>query len=276
MRKEVTMVVVTILIIASLAIGYLAGNNATRAETITSTLTSVGTSTLTSRQTITSVATSTVITPLVVGAAAIAIGSNGNSGLNLVLALNATTLNVGQSLNVDVSLFNARPSVNVVYDSADSPWGVPGRGNFSGIPVLLGGSRCGDAGPVLRAVVLQGNYTAQQLPSAANSTLTWGCSGGATLQYMTFGPDSSMANITETYYPPTNETLPPTSMSISFTTQGYWNLTSIVPYESPVICPSCTTSLPVATPYIPGVYTVAVSDDWGQVALLHVTVQDWE
>src|SRR5580700_3911476 len=98
------------------------------------------------------------------------------------------------------------------------------------------------------------------------------CSGGATLQYMTFGPESSIANITETYYPPTNETLPPGSMSISFTTQGYWNLTSIVPYESPVICFSCTTSLPVATPFAPGVYTVAVSDDWGSEAIIHVTV----
>jgi hypothetical protein len=28
-----------------------------------------------------------------------------------------------------------------------------------------------------------------------------------------------------------------------------------------MICPSCTTNLPVATPFAPGVYTVAVSDD---------------
>jgi hypothetical protein len=273
MRKEVTLVVVTILVIASLTIGYLAGNSARSTETITSTSTSVGTSILTSRQTVTSVATavSTVITPFVAGAAATAIGSNGNSGVDLILALNATALKVGQSLDVDVSLFNARPSVGVVLNSTDWPWGRYGYINASGIPIIFG-SRCsGD--PFVDAVVLQGNYTLGELPSAANSTLTWMCPEGAMFEHMTFEPESSVANVTETYSPPTNVTLAPSSMSISFTTDGYWNLTTIVSYDSPIICFTCTTNLPVATPYVPGVYTVAVSDEWGQVALLHVAVQ---
>jgi hypothetical protein len=30
---------------------------------------------------------------------------------------------------------------------------------------------------------------------------------------------------------------------------------------------------PIATPFVPGVYTLAVSDEWGQAAVLHFTVK---
>ena len=271
MRREAVTAVIAILVVASLGIGYLSGSSARSTETTTSTSTSVNTSPLTSQETATSTTTltSTIVAPFVAGAAATAVGSNVSNGIDVVLAVNATTLKLGQSLNVDISLFNARPTVDLVRVSSDWSWGTPGRFNSSGLPIIFGAVCAGD--PYVRAVVLRGNYTQQELPSAANSTLNWQCSEGGSLHYVTLQPESSQANVT--VIDSGDMTLPPHLMSINFTTNGYWDLVNFSELDNqPLICLQFCTNPPIATTFVPGVYTVAVSDEWGSEALIHVTV----
>jgi hypothetical protein len=268
MRNAAVGVILAILVVASLGAGYLAGN----AERNTETVTSVSTSTLTSRQTVTStsISTSTEVAPFVPDAAT-AVGSNGTSGIDLVLGVNATNLKVGQRLGVEVSLFNPLPSADSVpiFTANDWPWGHPGQDNFSGVPVIFGGP-C-DPYPFVRAVVLEGDYTPQELPSAANSSLFWQCAEGEVPENMTFSPESSLANVTVSG----NVALAPRVMSISFTTDGSWDLSNFSrQVNQPVICLPCQNP-PIAAPFVPGAYTLAVSDQWGQVAVLHFDVEDY-
>ena len=88
MRRVALGIVLAILVVAIIGIGYLPGSSARGTQTITSTTTS----------------TLTVTAPFVPGAKATAADSNGSTGVDLVLAVNATTLKAGQTLNVQVSL----------------------------------------------------------------------------------------------------------------------------------------------------------------------------
>ncbi len=266
MRKVTTTAVLAILVVASFGAGYLA-----RGGFQSKTSTSTSTSTLTSRLTVTSTSTSTSteVSPFVPDAAT-AVGSNGTAGIELVLGVNATTLKVGQRLGVEVSFFNPLPSASSAsFSVEDWPWGHPGQDNFSGVPVIFG-SPCGATYAFVRAVVLKGDYTPEELPSSANSSLGWMCTAGLTPQNMTFSPESSLANVTALG----NVTLAPHIMSTSFTTDGYWDLQNFsMQLNQPLICLACQN--PIANPFVPGAYTLAVSDQWGQVAVLHFAVEDY-
>jgi hypothetical protein len=258
MRKGTTAAIIAFLVLASLGVGYLSGNSARGAETITSTSISVSTSTTTS--------ISTVTVPFVLGAAAMEVDSNGSTGVDLILALNATTLKVGQSLNASVSLFNAFPSTNSIRTSND--W------DFQGIPVALW-PPCYLNLPG-EAVVLKGNYTAQDLQSAANVTFSYRCSQGVSVNLLTFQPSSSMANLTGVNIPASdgNFTLGPHHLSLSFATNGYWDLlNNSQELNEPIIGQQSPPTPPIAIPFTPGVYTVAVADEWGQTAVLHFIVE---
>jgi hypothetical protein len=258
-RSAVVISVVAILVAASFGAGYLArsGQGTTSTTVSTSTVTSTSTS------------TSTEVAPFVPDAAT-AVGWNGTAGIDLVLAVNATKLEVGQRLGVEVSLFNPLQSASSVpvFTANDWPWGHPGQDNFSGIPVIFG-DPC-NAYAFVRAVVLKGDYTPQELPSEANSSLAWQCAEGWVPENMTFSPESSLANVTVSG----NATLAPRIMSTSFTTDGYWDLSKFSEQlNQPLICLSCHN--PIAAPFVPGEYTLAVSDQWGEVAELHLAVEDY-
>jgi len=187
-------------------------------------------------------------------------------GLELLLADNVTTLHVGQRLNVKVSLFNALPSVNTVASSND--W------IFQGVPVALW-PVCDFPTPV-QVVVLMGNYTLQELQTVANVTFDFVCNEGYGVGQAIFEPSSSQANLTGTYaVSGADQTLGSFLLSGNFTTSGYWNLLNdshalnrpiLGPQESPP-------RPPTATAFVPGVYTVAVADQWGQAAILHFVVR---
>jgi hypothetical protein len=256
MRKEIIAAIMAIIVVASLGVGYLSGSSARGTETITSTSTSVSTYTTTS--------TSTVTVPLVSGATAL--DSNGSTAVDLILALNATTLKAGQSLNVSVSLFNALPSVNSVPASTDWP--------FQGVPVTFW-APCYFQ-PAIHAVVLEGNYTLQELLSVANFTIGYQCAEGGSVDHVIFEPESSQANLTGDFGVASfvYGTVGPDRLSLNFTVDGYWDLLNLSKmFSAPVICEQYCPTLPVATPFSPGVYTVAVADEWGQAAILHFTVK---
>jgi hypothetical protein len=257
MRTLTVIAVVAVLIVATFGAGYLAGNGNRGTRTITSTSTLIITST-------TTVSTSSTTSPLFPGAAATAVDSNKSTGLDLVLALNSTTLKIGQKLQVDISLFNALPSAISMAASQDWP--------FRGVPVALWPA-CYSTGLIFDtpayAVLFKGNHTLQGVQSAANTTITFMCMEAAGVDHVVFEPDSSQAYLTGSGFGPDPG---PYQLSLNFTTNGYWDLLNNSNQVNPPVIGQQSPTPPIATPFVPGVYTIAVSDEWGQVAVLHFTV----
>jgi len=257
-------VVGALLVSASIILSQSTRGTATVTQTITQSVPVVSLSTTTS--------TSISTTPFVPGAAATSIGSNSTLGPELVLGVNPTNIKVGQSINVYVSLFNALPRTVSILPSKEWP--------FMGVPVALW-PPCYTSGPTsiapfydtpAYAVVLQGNYTAQELPSVANVTITFSCMENASIDHIVLEPYSSQGYLTGSGFGPDPG---PYTLSVNFTTSGSWNLlNSSRQVNTPVITPteSGGEEMPIPAPFAPGVYTIAVADEWGQEAVLHITV----
>jgi len=194
--------------------------------------------------------------------------SNGGTsippGIELKASLNATTVKVGQNVSVAVSIYNNRSASNAISPSSD--W------QFQGVPAAIWPPCLGEL-PV-EVAVLAGNYTAQELQSVANSTFSVSCFGFMQLDHVTFQPDSDQ--VTLSGGGPglgQNQTRGPYHLSLNFTTNGYWDLKSMSEELKGPIIGGYGSPLPAATPFIPGTYTIAVEDEWGQVDILHLTVK---
>jgi len=186
------------------------------------------------------------------------------NGLRLTLSTNSTELVVGQSLNVTLSIDNTLGSVNSVKPSND--W------LMHGVPVALW-PPCYFGLPA-EAAVLPGNFTAQDISSAANVTFSYLCAESVGIDHVVFQPNSDQVNLTGLYdVTSTNQTLGPFNLSLSFTTRGSWDLQNLSQQLNiPILGEQYPPRPPASVPFAPGVYTVAVADEWGQVALIHVTV----
>jgi hypothetical protein len=193
-----------------------------------------------------------------------------SNGLSLSLSINATSqreISVGQTLQVNLSLFNTLPRVNSVPASSDWP--------FQGVQVAFW-PPCYVSLPV-ETVVLKGNYTLQGLQNALTAILSGQCTLWTNVGHVVFQPTSSQANITGASYQ--NRTSGPFQLSVNFTTSGYWTLppnpggNGLVPFNTVVGPGQYPPEPPEATPFVPGVYTVAVCDEWGQAVVLHFTVK---
>jgi hypothetical protein len=204
----------------------------------------------------------------------------GSNGLQLSMTISATKVTVGEPLTVTVSLFNTLPKVNDVPTSDDWPfqgvpvafwpacdWAVPmppnlGRGNENQTAAVL-------------AVVLRGDYTLANLSGVANVLFGVDCAEGTFVDDVIFQPDSSEANFTGTYIlgPKDGQAGGPFYISTSFTTSGYWDLLKDSIGGYPVLGDSYGSYPPGATPFVPGVYTVAFADEWGQAVMLHFVVK---
>jgi hypothetical protein len=253
----------------------LAGQSQTRTTTLTKTSTVVSTTSAVSTTTVLSnfTSTSTKVVP-VYNEPETASTTNSSIGLRLALTTNATYLTVGQSLQVGISLFNTLSSVNTVPISLQDSNGL----DFSGLPVALW-SPCFIPGSGAQAALLQGNYTLQELPVVANYSYSYNCTVETTLDHVIFAPYSSKANFTGIYSEsvPVSKPVPggPYQLSVNFTTNGYWSLLNNSGLDSgPIIGlqegEGCCQ--PTATAFAPGVYTLAVEDEWGQTLVQHFTV----
>jgi hypothetical protein len=184
-------------------------------------------------------------------------------GLDLTESVSASTIRTGENLSISISILNTLPSTYEINASNDWP--------FQGVPIGLWPT-C-DIGPSLEAVVLNGNYTLQDLQKVAYLFLgNTFCQGGMFVDHVIFQPRSDQANITGTSFANQTQALGPYRMALNFTTAGYWNLTSLAgKVDAPVI----GGSQPAPPSYIafsPGVYTVALDDEWGQAVIMHVMV----
>lgn len=208
------------------------------------------------------------------------VSSVGANGVMLLAAINASSLVVGQSLQVNVSLFNTLSTADRIPVSHD--W------LFQGIPLALWGNclvnnQGQSYAPAPAEVdVLQGFYTMQNLSSATSGIFVpynQGCHESTGVTAITFWPASSRANLS-LVYDQKNETSAPVSITDQFSSQGHWNLTyNLTPTDRNPQVPAFITYgnespsfSPTATPFVPGVYTLAVSDEWGQGVMLHFYV----
>ena len=186
------------------------------------------------------------------------------NGLRLTVSSNASELAVGQYLNVSLSIVNTLANVNTVKPSND--W------LMHGVPVALW-PPCYFGLPA-QVAVLQGNYSAQTIQAATNVVFNYNCMEGVTVDHVIFQPNSDQVNLTGLYdVTQTNQTLGPFHMSLSFTTGGDWNLQNLSSeLNIPILGEQYPPRQPAYIPFSPGEYTVAVADEWGQVALLHFLV----
>jgi hypothetical protein len=125
-----------------------------------------------------------------------------------------------------------------------------------------------------QAAVLRGNFSTQDISSAANVSFNYVCMESVGVDHVIFQPNSDQVNLTGLYdVTEENQTLGPFNLSLSFTTRGSWDLQNLSQQLNiPILGEPYPPNPPASVPFAPGVYTVAVADEWGQVALIHVTV----
>jgi hypothetical protein len=207
----------------------------------------------------------------------------GSNGLLLSAAINASSFEPGDSLQITVSLKNALSTVNTVEPSNQSV--------LRGFPIAVWGS-CIDipvGSPVspMDFIVVSGNYSPNSLKALAANAMSAGggvgCPEDSILRDITFLPNSDLANLTgEGVFGYNDAALGSFALSSNFTINGYWeypltvNETSDGYYSAPGgegVAYAYSEVGPVAAHlFVPGVYTLAVEDDWGQLELLHFTV----
>ncbi len=214
--------------------------------------------------------------------------TTGSNGVELSLSINSTLVRVGQSLEFNVTVYNTLDRLNSIPTSAH--W------LFRGIPVALWPDCLATNSDVVSnpggnrtvyflttpadVAVLKGYYTIENISNIANvfipSQLCY--DGAGVMDHVIFQSESSIANVTgitdSLASPrPSNQTNGPYQLSNTYTATGYWNLTASAAQMNPaiIIAPGYTHP-PSTTLFVPGVYTVAVDDEWGQSVLLHFEV----
>lgn len=211
-----------------------------------------------------------------------ALGINESSrGLELSVSTNST-LQEAEKLTIVTSLLDSSPSPLIVPASDD--WQV------HGFPVAFWSS-CSGVEP-LEFMVVKGNYTLGDLQSAsANASVPeGGCMEAGQVYNLVFLGEGSEANATGQFceascFPNNNRV----NLEANFTVDGYWaypiNSSEAEDIFTPPT-PECTASgipdcityqFPEAGPFaqhgfIPGLYTLAVADEWGQTDIIHFTV----
>jgi hypothetical protein len=149
--------------------------------------------------------------------------------------------------------------------SASNDW------QFQGVPIGLWPTCY--IGPSAEVVILNGSYTLQDLQKVANVFLgNTSCTEGMFVDHVIFQPSSDQVNITGIAFTNQAQSLGPYRLALNFTTAGYWDLSSLAgKVDAPVIGGSQPTP-PSYIAFSPGMYTIAVDDEWGQAVVLHVTV----
>ncbi|MDA4119702.1 MAG: hypothetical protein OK436_03850 [Thaumarchaeota archaeon] len=235
-------------------------------------------------RTITATTTSPAVTnttTVTVSQTSQAVAAFASNGLRLSTSINATKLTMGQKLNISISLFNTLPTPNAFWglNVAPSPSGQARNWTFYGVQVATW-PECTLQLPFgwpfpIEVLVLKGNYTAQELSSSATVPFSFNC-GASAFPRFAFGPNSDLVNITYLASGVGNKPVGLYRLSSNLVVSGYWNLTSLAEQasSSPICVPAVSHAcgLPAFTPFAPGVYTVGVTDEWGQFNVLHFQV----
>ncbi len=231
---------VIVIAAASFGVGYAAGNNGRSTETLTST------STLTSQQMVISTSTTTV--QLVPSSEVTASDLNSSLGIDLILALNSTTIKQGQDLPNIIEVLNTLPRVNNVSVGSD-------------LLVKPFSPKCdpGDSTPI-DVEMYSGYHDAANISSASPLPYQRLCpaifsSSLVSEEYYLFEPgsaNSTLYGLTEAGKPVNSG---PMSLRLVNDTSLYQFTSSFPRNVFPV-----------------GVYTLMVQDFWGQMVILHFSI----
>jgi hypothetical protein len=291
MRNEMVLIVLVMLVAGSLGAGYLMGSMQSATKTGINSTTTSQSSTSTSTVTTTSVSTATrTATVYSSFTTTTSPGTQSSTnGLQLTASINATSLLTGQNLEIKVSLYNDLPSqLNL---STSDNWVV------SGFPVAMWPGCYAVLPPnnkqPIEFMIVKGNYSVNQLHTLSTNTSVpeGGCMEGGRVSHLLFSPLSSIANLTGTFctaacFPIHNARY---SLTSNFTVNGYWSYPInsseaqdiLRPPNPPCYVdghPDCLTfNYPEVGPvaqqtFTPALYTLVVSDEWGQAVVIHFTV----
>ncbi|MGH2639989.1 MAG: hypothetical protein ACRDF4_12030, partial [Rhabdochlamydiaceae bacterium] len=196
--------------------------------------------------------------------------ANSSLGLELELGLDSTVFNPGQSVAMNVTLYNSLSIENKVQAATNWPINglflrmiglMPGRsGLYSGYCTEE------DYGPIAMGIaVFRGDLSAADISSANSSQ---------TLQLIEPGvasscPIASAANVSAYYFQPySHEYSAPAVCSINPCPFGTSNLFDLSGYW----IGNATKGNAVMNQLNPGIYTIAAGDEWGQLVILHFVV----
>jgi hypothetical protein len=216
-------------------------------------------------------------------------------GLILNATISSKTLRVGETLGISISLYNSLSiPLNLTAVSFNLTSLKVSGFQVNGFPVAMWGS-CVGLEPI-EFVIVKGNFSVGELQAASvNSTYPGiACAEGGAVNYVSFLPKSS--NVTTTgdscisACSLNHETL---NLITNFSVDGYWGL-PLNNSEANDIYTNSTASCfsqpgqsvpcgitynypevgPLAQhPFTSGLYTLAVSDAWGQTVLLYFSVE---
>lgn len=216
-------------------------------------------------------------------------------GLLLNANISSKILRSGEPLGISISLVNSLSTpLNLTAVSINlTSFKVDGF-QVNGLPVAMWGG-CSGIEPI-EFVIVKGNFSVGELQAAsANSTYpAITCMEGGSVSYASFLPKSSNVTTTGDFCiaacSPNHESL---NLSTSFSVDGYWGLplnnteandiytnSTASCYSFPGHPVSCgvTYNYPEVGPiaqhhFTSGIYTLVVSDEWGQTVLLHFSAE---
>jgi hypothetical protein len=237
-----------------------------RSTTVTKTITQVSTTTATVISIENETETSSATSERNSGSSGVTASTLSPDGLVLSASTNSSTILVGQSLMIDLSITNVLPITNSL--NASDAIAVTSNWPFQGVPAALW-PECDTEVPA-EVAILQGNYTSQELRTTATHPNQYPalCASGADVLTATFMPVSNQVNITANSCVVSCSNLSggPFRTALNFTTSGYWAIQDLW-QVGPIL-----SNAPSTTTFGPGLYTIAVGDEWGQVLVLYLTV----
>jgi hypothetical protein len=190
-----------------------------------------------------------------------------STGPSLQASTNGTTIREGQNLAINATLFNTQSQSLLVSTTYD--WPIAGLLMFS-----QNWPPCGYYSP-LELIVLRGNFTPNELKAMGpGSTPGLGCFEHQDYVSFRFEPSSNVVYVTGSWSVTGNvSTHGPQRASITVTVNGYWDNGSSLNYPTSYVSSGDFDFLAAQHPFVKGVYTIAVADEWGQLSAIYVKVE---
>ena len=195
------------------------------------------------------------------------------SVLELLVSTNGTTIRAGQELAVTATLFN--PSGQDYNISTSSQWPFNGLLMFS-----QSWPFCYFYSP-FELLVLKGNFSVSGVMLTVqsigpNTTSGMFCFEESGYSSFRFEPSSDVVHVAGSFSVggrSSTSVIGPQNASITLSTNGYWDNNTLLSYPSSYTSSGNYSFLQAGHPFVEGVYTIAVGDEWGQLAVIHITVE---
>jgi len=192
------------------------------------------------------------------------------SELELLVSTNETSIKVGQELAVTATLFN--PLGRNYNISTKNVWPFNGLLMFS-----QSWPYCYFYSP-FELLVLKGNFSVSGVISTTrsigpNTTSGMFCYEQEDYRNFRFEPSSDSVYVASHNSVTGNvSVIGPQNASITVSTNGYWDNNTLLYYPPSYTSTDNYSFLEAQHPFVEGVYTIAVSDEWGQLDVIHFTV----